>query len=162
MKKSALIILLLVITTTVFAQQKIWTVSQANTWYKQQLWLVGADFLPSTAINQLELWQAETFDAPTIDKELGWAQNIGMNVMRVYLHDLAWKADATGFKKRIDTFLSIATKHNIKILFCILMIAGTPMQKLVHNLCLNQAYTIPAGYAAPPWSYIMIVHNGAI
>ena len=96
--------------------QKIWTAQQANDWYGKQSWLVGADFLPSTAINQLEMWQAETYDPATIDKELGWAAAIGMNVMRVYLHDLAWKADAPGLKKRMDDFLSIAAKHKIKIL----------------------------------------------
>ena len=68
-----------------YSQSNIWSKDKANEWYKQQGWLVGADFLPSTAINQLEMWQGETFDAATIDKELGWAANIGMNVMRVYL-----------------------------------------------------------------------------
>ena len=119
MKKCSLCVALILTVTTSFSQSKIWTKEKANSWYKNQGWLVGADFLPSTAINQLEMWQAETFDASTIDKELGWAQNIGMNVMRVYLHDLAWKADAAGFKKRMNTFLSIAAKHKIKILFCI-------------------------------------------
>ncbi len=119
MKKNFLSLLLLFVLTNTFSQPKIWTKEKANNWYKNQGWLVGADFLPSTAINQLEMWQAGTFDASTIDKELGWAQNIGMNVMRVYLHDLAWKADAAGFKKRMNTFLSIAASHKIKILFCI-------------------------------------------
>lgn len=100
-------------------QTKIWSAEKANAWYQKQGWLVGADFLPSTAINQLEMWQAETFDAATIDRELGWASAIGMNTMRVYLHDLAWKADAKGFKKRMDQFLAIASKHQIKILFTI-------------------------------------------
>jgi Glycosyl hydrolases family 2, TIM barrel domain len=100
-------------------QTNIWSAEKANAWYQKQGWLVGANFLPSTAINQLEMWQAETFDAATIDKELGWASAIGMNVMRVYLHDLAWKADAAGFKKRMDQFLKIAAKHKIKILFTI-------------------------------------------
>jgi hypothetical protein len=102
-----------------FSQQKIWTAQQANDWYAKQDWLVGADFLPSTAINQLEMWQAATYDRSTIDKELRWAASIGMNVMRVYLHDLAWKDDAAGFKKRMDDFLAIASTHKIKILFCI-------------------------------------------
>jgi len=119
MKKYQLTILLLVVFTGSFAQPKIWSKEKANKWYQQQGWLVGSDFLPSTAINQLEMWQAATFDAATIDKELGWAAGIGMNVMRVYLHDLAWKADAKGFKKRMDKFLSIAASHNIKILFCV-------------------------------------------
>ncbi len=102
-----------------FSQSAIWSKEKANDWYKNQGWPVGANFLPSTAINQLEMWQAESFDPATIDRELGWAKNIGMNVMRVYLHDLAWKVDTTGFKKRIGQFLSIADKHQIKILFTI-------------------------------------------
>lgn len=101
------------------AAQNRWTKEQANAWYAGTPWIIGANFLPSTAINQLEMWQAETFDTATIDKELGWAQAIGMNTMRVYLHDLAWKADAPGFKSRMDKFLSIAARHNIKILFTI-------------------------------------------
>ena len=119
MKKYFLIFLIQFIVITSFSQPKIWPARKANDLYKKQSWLVGADFLPSTAINQLEMWQSETFDAKTIDKELGWAAAIGMNVMRVYLHDLAWKADAKGFKKRINIFLNIAAKHKIKILFCI-------------------------------------------
>jgi len=99
--------------------QAIWSKEKANAWYKQQPWYVGANFLPSTAINQLEMWQAETWDPVTINRELGFAAAIGMNVMRVYLHDLAWVADAKGFKKRINEFLSIANKHRIKILFTI-------------------------------------------
>jgi Glycosyl hydrolases family 2, TIM barrel domain len=99
--------------------QPIWTKEKANAWYKQQPWMIGANFLPSTAINQLEMWQGESFDPVTIDRELGWAAGIGMNVMRVYLHDLAWKADAAGFKKRMNEFLTIASSHKIKILFTI-------------------------------------------
>jgi len=95
----------------------IWTKEQANEWYKQWGWLRGADFIPSTAINQLEMWQAESFDTTTINRELGWAENIGMNSMRVYLHHLAWELDAEGFKKRMETYLDIADKHHISTLF---------------------------------------------
>ncbi len=97
----------------------IWTKAQANNWYKDKGWLVGSNFIPSTAINQLEMWQAETFDTATIDRELGWAESLGMNVMRVYLHDLLYQQDSTGFFKRMDTFLNIADRHGIKILFVI-------------------------------------------
>jgi hypothetical protein len=61
---------------------------------------VGANFLPSTAINQLEMWQAESFDPTTIDRELGWAEGIGMNTMRVFLHNLLWEQDPKGFQQR--------------------------------------------------------------
>jgi hypothetical protein len=96
-----------------------WTPEQANAWYAKQPWLVGANFVPSTAINQLEMWQAETFDPATIDRELGYAQSIGMNTMRVFLHDLAWREDQDGFYSRVDKYLAIADRHGIKTLFVI-------------------------------------------
>jgi len=96
-----------------------WTVERANVWYASQPWLVGANFVPSTAINQLEMWQADTFDPVTIDRELGYAQSIGMNTMRVFLHDIPWREDATGFYQRIDQFLAICDRHQIRPLFVI-------------------------------------------
>ena len=94
-----------------------WTAEAANTWYVQQPWLVGSNYYPSDAINQLEMWQAETFDPKRIDTELGWAEGLGMNTMRVFLHDLLWEQDAAGFKKRIDQFLEICEKHRIRPIF---------------------------------------------
>ena len=101
---------------TAAADQKprdIWTVEQANKWYEQWGWLRGSDFIPSTAINQLEMWQKETFDPTTIDRELGYAEGIGMNSMRVYLHHAAWQQDKEGFKDRVKEYLDIADKHHI-------------------------------------------------
>lgn len=80
-------------------------------------WLRGANFIPSTAINQLEFWQEETFDPATIDRELGWAEKTGFNCMRVYLHHVAWEVDKPGFKNRINEYLTIAEKHNIGTIF---------------------------------------------
>lgn len=96
---------------------KVWSLEKANEWYKKHKWINGANFLPSTAINQLEMWQAESFDPETIDRELGWAQKIGFNTMRVYLHSIAWNVDPEGFKKRINQYLTIANKHGIKTIF---------------------------------------------
>ena len=90
-----------------------WPKKRASDWYSAMPWLVGANFVPSTASNQLEMWQAETFDEKTIDRELGWAAAIGMNSMRVFLHDLLWKQDAAAFLTRIDRYLGIASKHGI-------------------------------------------------
>jgi hypothetical protein len=95
----------------------IWTVEKANDWYKQHKWITGANFIPSTSINQLEMWQADTFDPTTIDRELGWAESIGFNTMRVFLHSVAWRADSAGFKKRVNDYLDIADKHGIKTIF---------------------------------------------
>jgi hypothetical protein len=91
-----------------------WSIQQANEWYAQQPWLVGANFIPSDAINELEMFQAETFNPKLIDKELGMAESIGMNTMRVFLQDQLWQQDAKGFTLRLDTFLGIAAKHRIR------------------------------------------------
>ena len=78
---------------------KQWSAEKANAWYANHQWIIGADYIPSNAINQLEMWQAPTFDSVTNDRELGWAENIGFNTMRVFLHSIAWKEDKDGFKK---------------------------------------------------------------
>jgi hypothetical protein len=94
-----------------------WTEQQANDWYAQQPWLVGSNYVPRSAINQLEMWQEATFDPAMIDQELTWAESLGMNTMRVFLHDLLWQQDAAGFTRRIDQFLSIAARHHIRPIF---------------------------------------------
>jgi hypothetical protein len=91
-----------------------WSEQKANTWYAQQPWLVGSNYIPKSAINQLEMWQEPTFDPAQIDKELTWAEAMGMNTMRVFLHDLLWQQDAAGFQKRINEFLTIASRHHIR------------------------------------------------
>jgi hypothetical protein len=107
-----------------------WSEKQASEWYSHQPWLVGSNFLPASAINELEMWQAETFDAAEIDKELGWAEGLGMNTMRVFLHDLLWKQDPSGFQRRLDTFLSIASKHRIRPIFVLFDSCWDPDPKL--------------------------------
>jgi hypothetical protein len=111
------------------ASGSVWSVEKANTWSGKLPWLRGSDFIPSSAINQLEMWQAETFDTVTIDRELGWAENIGMNCMRVYLHHLVWELDRDGFKQRMNKYLSIADRHKIKTVFVIFDDCWNPTYK---------------------------------
>ena len=107
-----------------------WSPGQAAEWYDRQPWLVGSNYTPATAINQLEMWQADTFDPVTIDRELGWAQALGMNSMRVFLHNLLWEQDPKGFAKRIDAFLTIAARHQIKPLFVLFDSCWDPEPRL--------------------------------
>jgi len=107
-----------------------WPTQQANDWYTHQPFLVGSNFIPSTAINELEMWQADTFDLPTIDRELGWAEGLGMNTMRVFLHNLLWQQDSAGFLRRTDQFLQVADKHHIRIMFVLLDSVWDPYPKL--------------------------------
>lgn len=108
----------------------IWTSEQANQWYARQGWLIGANFMPSSAINQLEMWQAATFDTITINRELGWAQSLGMNTARVFLHDLLYQQDSIGLFNRIDIFLKIAQRHQIKPMMVLFDSCWDPFPKL--------------------------------
>ena len=85
-----------------------WTQQQAQDWQTQAGWRVGCNFSPSTAGNQLEMWQAETFDPPTIERELNWAAGLGMNTVRVYLHNLVYEQDSDAFLLRMEQVLDIA------------------------------------------------------
>jgi endo-1,4-beta-mannosidase len=107
-----------------------WSEQRANAWYQQQPWLVGSNYIPASAINELEMWQASTFDPQQIDKELGWAEGLGMNTMRVFLHDLLWQQDAAGYKQRLDQFLTIAAKHHIRPVLVLFDSCWDPLPKL--------------------------------
>ena len=127
------IVIVLLACSALTAQAKSperWSEDEANAWYARQPWLVGSDYIPSYAINQLEMWQADTFDPQPIDLELGWAESLGMNTMRVFLHDLLWQQDPDGFRKRMDTFLTICAKHHIRPVFVFFDSVWDPNPKL--------------------------------
>jgi hypothetical protein len=126
----AAIALVLVFAHCSQAQTARWSEKTSKEWYAQQPWLVGSNYIPATAINELEMWQAATFDPKRIDKELGWAQSLGLDTMRVFLHDLLWKQDPEGFKKRINIFLDIAQRHKIRPIFVLFDSCWDPNPKL--------------------------------
>jgi len=139
MRKYVFFLLFIVmVSMTVFAEKDNssllksgrWPIQKAQDWYDKQPWLAGANFTPSTAINQLEMWQADTFDPESIDRELGWAASIGMNTMRVFLHDLLWEQDSEGLLERVDLFLDICKKHDIRPMLVLFDSVWNPHPKL--------------------------------
>lgn len=126
----AVLLLLIVLGSVYLGAQERWTEERANSWWAHEPWPVGANFVPSTAINELEMWQAETYDRATIDRELGWAEAIGMNTMRVFLHNLLWEQDSRAFKRRMDDFLTIAARHHIRPVFVLFDSCWEPNPKL--------------------------------
>lgn len=132
MKHTMKIALTAVVLATAFISEARdrWTPEEANRWYDGQPWLVGCNFGPSTAINQLEMWQEPTWDPKTIDRELGWAEDLGFTSVRVYLHDLLWKQDKEGYLKRMEEFLTLANKHHIGVMFVPLDGVWDPSPKL--------------------------------
>ena len=97
-----------------------WPVNKAWAWYGRQPWLVGCNFLPSTAVNDVEMWQKESFDPHTIERELNWAQDLGFNTVRVFVNYVVWEADPAGFKETLKRFLEIADRHGISTLVILL------------------------------------------
>ena len=125
-RKSLLLFLLSLLVIPIYADSDLsdyppvdgrWSVEKANAWYAELPWLIGCNYYPSTAINQIDMWQEATWDPKTIDKELGMAASIGMNTLRVYLHDLVWADDEQGLYRRMDQFLDICSKHGIRPFF---------------------------------------------
>ncbi len=80
-------------------------------------WTRGFNYVPSTAVNTTEFWQAETFDEATIARELGWAEDIGYNSCRVFVQYLVWEADPLGMLARLRRFLDIADASGISTMF---------------------------------------------
>ena len=105
------------LTTSLNIDDRKWSVEKANSWYTEKGWLLGCNYAPSSAVNQLEMWEAESFDPMTIERELGWAKNLGFNSIRVFLHHLLWEHDAQGLINRMERFLSIADNHGIGVMF---------------------------------------------
>src|SRR5579863_7042562 len=131
MRKTSLILLaLLTFSPSSFAQHQRWSEAKVNAWYAQQPWLVGVNYIPATAVNQLEMWQADTFDPQQIDRELGWAENTGINMVRVFLPYILWDKEPVEFPKRIDTFLTIASKHHIRTMLVLFDSCFDPRPKL--------------------------------
>ena len=106
-----------------------WSIEKSQKWYDQNNWIVGCNYLPSNAINQLEMFQKETFDEEINKKELSWARQLGFNSVRVYLHDLLW-ADPIGFSERLNILLDICASLEIKPLLVLFDDCHRPYPKL--------------------------------
>jgi hypothetical protein len=96
-----------------------WTTKDANAWWDARPWVCGFNFIPSTAVNFIEMWHEDSFDLPTITRELQWAADIGFNAIRVNLHPLLWQHDRDGLLGRIDTLMDIAAQNAIKTVLCL-------------------------------------------
>jgi len=122
MKRSIVIIAAAAVLVSACGKKEVepsvqWTPEQAQEWYAQQGWLSGCDYIPATAINQIEMWSEETYDHDQIDKEMGWAEDLGFRTMRVFLSSVVYNHDPEGMKERMDDFLDICKSHGVKPFF---------------------------------------------
>ena len=94
----------------------IWPTEKANSWYKSKGWILGFNYVPSTAVNSTEMWQSESFDAPTMERELAAASQCGYNSCRVFLQYLVWKHEGDKFLANLECFLDICKRNGITVL----------------------------------------------
>ena len=128
--RTATFVLFILLAATSTRAAERWSKDKAHAWSESTPWLVGSNYAPAYAINQLEMWQAESFDPDAIDRELGWAEDLGFNSMRVFLHHLLWEQDSKGFLERMEKFLEIADKHKIGVMFVLFDSVWDPNPKL--------------------------------
>lgn len=147
--RAAVLIAISSCTSAVWGQTARWPEQKANAWYARQPWVIGSNYVPKSAINQLEMWQEATFDPDEIDRELSWAEAMGMNTMRVFLQDLLWQQDAVGFQRRIDQFLTIASRHHIRSLLVLFDSCWDPLPHLGPQHPPTPGFTIQAGCRVP-------------
>ena len=120
MKKSIIILIAALCSVTLSAKKPLktqWTPEQAREWWTKTEWPVGCCYVPTYAINQFEMWQEETFNPEILDKEMALCEELGFNMVRIYLHEELWFQDKEGFKKRIDQMLTIAGNHGVRVTF---------------------------------------------
>ena len=129
-------ILILVIITVIFnacnndscRTQGRWSEEKVKEWYARQTWPVGVNYVAATAINQIEMWQAESFDHETMDREMALVEDLGMNTVRIFLYDLVWQVEPDGFKERLNLFFDICEKHHLKVIVTFFTNGGKPNQ----------------------------------
>ena len=93
-----------------------WSKERAWTWYKARPWLFGVNYGPTTGSPLLPPWQDAPFDKTTADRELGWAEGIGVNSIRTFISYVAWEHDPERFVKNFEAFLSVAEKRGISVM----------------------------------------------
>eukprot|EP01039_Chlorochromonas_danica_P002316 gene2316-2537_t len=109
-----------VLTFPSLAVSERWSLEKAQAWHRSHAYKAGVNFVPSNAVNELEMFQAETYDPTTIDRELAFAQKIGFNTLRVFLHNILWEEGADAFLRRLDDFLSLADQRGFSTLLVLL------------------------------------------
>jgi hypothetical protein len=128
--KRLVLVISLFLNAAALAQTPQWTPSAAADWYARQPWVVGSNYIQSNTVNQIEMWQQETFDAERVDLELGWAESLGINTLRVFLNDLLWEKDSTGFQRRLEKLLKLVEKHKMRAILVLFDSSGDPFPEL--------------------------------
>lgn len=74
----------------------------------------GVNYVPSNAVNATQMWL--DFDAVTIDRELGYAEGLGLTSIRAFIQYVAYEQDAAGLLDRFGALLELASRHGLSVM----------------------------------------------
>jgi len=74
----------------------------------------GVNYLPSNAVNPTQMWL--DFDAATIDRELGLAEGLGLNSLRLFVQYVVYEHAAAELLDRFGAFLELAARHGLSVM----------------------------------------------
>ena len=130
LNKTKIALLVSVIFTTLLCARDIWTPKQANEWYNGLPYLAGVNYVPSYAVNAIEVWSDETFDIKTIERELLLLKSINMNVIRIFLNDKVHQHNPDALYSKMQQLLDLCEKHDIYVMFTFFTNGGRPESNL--------------------------------
>lgn len=93
-----------------------WRIEKIQKWWEWKKWPIGANYVTSDAVNDVEMWMNSTFNPPLIEKELKMARRIGMNSVRVFLSYIVWRKEGPTFERNFETFLRLAHEQGITVM----------------------------------------------
>jgi len=67
------------------------------------------------------------FRSEEVDREFGYAEDVGLNAMRVFLHMYPFENNKIAFLDNLERYLNIADKHGIRTIFVFLTTVGMVM-----------------------------------
>jgi hypothetical protein len=75
----------------------------------------GANYVPSHASTSVAAWAR--YDADRIDRELGYAERLRLNSLRVFLQYVVYERDPADFLLKLEDFVVRCDRHGIRPLF---------------------------------------------
>jgi hypothetical protein len=94
-------------------------------------WMRGANYVPSYARNDVQLWLE--YDPAVIDRELGYAERLKLNTVRVFLNVAVFEKQPEKLLADFENFLSLCDKHQIKMMPVLFDSCFDPQEVDVNN-----------------------------
>ena len=92
-----------------------WSLERAGKLEQRLAAVRGCNYIPRDCVNTTQMW--EDFAPQTIEQELAWAEDIGLNSVRIFLQYVVYAQDPRAFVFKMEHFLAIAERHGLSTMF---------------------------------------------